>query len=102
MGRLISQKYTEYGSWDGSWLYPGSTLQAHPGPHPTPGTPPPTRTASAVPGTALTQTNSAVGLRSVAQLSLGTQISDNRTITEVYNLLELGNPNDHFLIAGNE
>ena len=35
--------------------------------------------------------NSAVGLKSVAQLTLWVHFSDLRTITEVYNLLEIGN-----------
>ena len=43
-----------------------------------------------------------VGLRSVEQLSLCAQISDSRGITEVYNVVELGNPNDHNVIPGNE
>ena len=43
-----------------------------------------------------------VGLISVGQLSLEGQISGFQTITEVYNLSEIGNPNDHKYIPGNE
>ena len=44
----------------------------------------------------------AVGLKSVAQLSLSAQFSDIRGITEVYNLANAGDPNDHKAIPGNE
>ena len=43
-----------------------------------------------------------VGLRSVAQLTLGTHFSGFLGITELYNLSKLGNPNDHYVIPGNE
>ena len=42
----------------------------------------------------------AVGLISVAQLTLDAQIWDIRGITEVYNLVKTGNPNDHNDIPG--
>ena len=41
-----------------------------------------------------------VGLISVRQLSLDDQISGFQGITELYNLLVAGNPNDHFVIPG--
>ena len=44
----------------------------------------------------------AVGLISVAQLSLYVHISDIRAFTEVYNLVRIDNPNDHYFILGNE
>ena len=44
----------------------------------------------------------AVGLKSVAQLSLDAQFSETRGITEVYNLALAGNLNNHFLIPGFE
>ena len=43
-----------------------------------------------------------VGLRSVDQLTLDAHISGFRGITEGYNLVIAGNPNDHFLIPGTE
>ena len=44
--------------------------------------------------------NIGVGLKSVEQLTLGTQISDIRGMTELYNVLRAGNPNDHKSIPG--
>ena len=44
--------------------------------------------------------NSAVGLRSVEQLSLSAQISGSKGITEVYNLATAGIPDDHKCIPG--
>ena len=40
-----------------------------------------------------------VGLRSVAQLSLDGHISGFRTMTEVYNLIEIGRINNHLSIS---
>ena len=51
-------------------------------------------------GTAPRGTNKAVGLISVAQLTLDAQISGFQGITEVYNLPEIDNPNDHNVIPG--
>ena len=48
------------------------------------------------------RSNMAVGLKSVAQLSLYAQISDIRGITEVYNVRVAGNPDDHYVILGNK
>ena len=59
-------------------------------------------TASAVPGAALEQENSAVGLKSVRQLSLSVHISDIEPFTEVYNLVEIGRINNHNDIPGNK
>ena len=44
--------------------------------------------------------NMAVGLISVQQLTLSAHFSENRTITEVYNLAVAGNPDDHNHIPG--
>ena len=44
----------------------------------------------------------AVGLRSVAQLTLDAQISESKGMTEVYNLVEIDNPDDHYVIPGNK
>ena len=46
--------------------------------------------------------NSAVGLKSVAQLSLDDHFSGFRDMTEGYNLVYAGNPNDHKYIPGND
>ena len=46
--------------------------------------------------------NSAVGLRSVAQLTLVGHFSGSRGMTEVYNLVVAGNANDHNVIPGNK
>ena len=46
--------------------------------------------------------NSAVGLKSVDQLSLDGQISDIEGMTEVHNVAVAGNPDDHKYILGNE
>ena len=43
-----------------------------------------------------------VGLRSVDQLSLSTQISGIRGMTEVYNLVYVGRIINHLLIPGNK
>ena len=68
----------------------------------TPGTPsPPSKSAG--PSAVVSQlVNSAVGLKSVGQLSLRAQISDIRVMTEVYNLVYIGRINNHLYIAGNE
>ena len=42
-----------------------------------------------------TESNSAVGLRSVAQLSLYAQFSGFQGMTEGYNVRIIDNPNDH-------
>ena len=46
------------------------------------------------------QSNSAVGLKSVAQLTVDGHFSRFKGMTEVYNLSETGNPNDHKHIPG--
>ena len=82
--------------------YRYSTPPGPPQSHHTPGTPLP----PALPGTPTPvlpdSVNKAVGLKSVAQLTLSVQISDIRGITEVYNLALAGRINNHFLIPGNE
>ena len=44
--------------------------------------------------------NSAVGLKSVRQLTLSAYFSGFQGMTEVYNLLMVDNPNDHKHITG--
>ena len=46
--------------------------------------------------------NVVVGLKSVAQLTLGAHFSDIRTITEVYNLVRIVRINNHSFISGKE
>ena len=46
--------------------------------------------------------NSAVGLISVAQLTLGAQISGFHSITEVYNLVRIRRITNHSFIPGKE
>ena len=57
-----------------------------------------------VSGTALPYmwNNQAVGLISVAQLSLSTHISGSRVMTEVYNLVGIGRTINHLYIPGNK
>ena len=81
---------TKYGSWDG-WVgrrvVPSGT---HPSPAPPRVHPSPT---APVPGTApgvASVLNVVVGLISVAQLTLGAVFSDIRVMTEVYNLVRIG------------
>ena len=83
-------------------VVPGIALPAtHPASPPRVHLPPPhahrrTRTCRA------REYNSAVGLRSVDQLSLSAQISGFRGMTEVYNLIKAGIPNDHKYIPGTD
>ena len=44
----------------------------------------------------------AVGLISVDQLTLGRRFSGFQGITEVYNVIEIGRINNHFLISENK
>ena len=85
----------KYGSWDGSGWVPGIALPTPTQPYPTPGTPPPThRMVTGLLGLAV-PTKGVVGLKSVAQLTLRAHFSGFQGITEGYNLLVAGNPNDH-------
>ena len=43
-----------------------------------------------------------VGLKSVEQLSLSDRFSGFQGITEVYNLVDIGRINNHFVIPGTE
>ena len=75
------------------YTLPGTHPVPHPGYTPASTAGPPHRLqCGTVRGT---QSNMAVGLRSVHQLSLYYQISDIRGMTEVYNVAIAGNPNDH-------
>ena len=106
VGRALRLYITKYGSWDGAWVVPGiAPSQAPPVPT-TPGTPLPYPTVvlmtSVLPRGAAAQKNSVVGLKSVEQLSLSTQISGFQGMTEVYNLSAAGIPNDQKCIPGTE
>ena len=82
--------------------YRYSPPPAHPAiPPPRVHLPPATRTRVMLP---LRQAEAkvAVGLISVAQLTLVGHFSGFRGITEAYNLEIAGNPNDHYFITGND
>ena len=68
----------------------------------TPGTPPPPLWLPVRRAGPDMQVKEAVGLKSVAQLSLRPHFSGFRGITEVYNLDIAGNPNDHKFIPGKD
>ena len=82
----------------GSTRYSPPRHPSHPIPrvHPSPALPAVYR----VPHLPYTEVKEAVGLISVAQLSLSVPFSGFRTITEVYNLLEIGRINNHLFIPG--
>ena len=93
---------TKYGSWEVSWWGTGIALPSPPR-YPHPGyTPPPYPTARVHLGVRVSGSNMAVGLKSVAQLSLDELFSGFQGITEVYNLLDIGRINNHFVIPGFE
>ena len=83
--------------------YRYSTLPAHPV-YPHPGYTPPLRTLTpglvTVPRAVYSGQLMAVGLISVGQLSLYTLFSGFRTMTEVYNLVEIHRINNHLSIPG--
>ena len=73
--------------------YRYSTLPALPDPHYPGYTPPPTTmpvVSTAADSSSSRPKNSVVGLISVAQLTLGTLFSDLSLMTEVYNLVRIG------------
>ena len=76
--------------WGTGIALPATHRLPHPGYTPTPPC-----TEPATPLTLDHVLNSAVGLRSVDQLSLGTRFSGFQGITEVYNVPVAGIPNDH-------
>ena len=86
------------GPWDGLGLGTGIAPQA-PTQLPPPRVHPhqPQYTPAAQRGQSA-RLNSAVGLRTVDQLSLSVHFSGSKGITEVYNLVLAGNPNDHNVI----
>ena len=95
MGRALALEYVKYGC-------PGMVLVGTgiAPPDPTRYTPPrvhPSYRTWVLPGMVTVprghagQLNSAVGLKSVDQLTLGRHFSGLRTMTEVYNLLTVGN-----------
>ena len=104
MGRASSLKYVKYGVWDGLGLGTGIAPLRPPQDRTTPGTPPRTMPVvymtSVLPRGRYPRLNIVVGLKSVDQLSLSVQISGSRTITEVYNLVEIGRIINHFSIPG--
>ena len=77
------------------------TLPVPPG-YPTPGTPPLPSSVPPCHRGHVPAVNSAVGLKSVAQLTLSAEISDISLITEVYNLVEINRNSNHFHIPGNK
>ena len=80
-------------------------LQAHPVPTYPGYTPPPTTAADVIHApTAVLYggVNSAVGLRSVGQLSLSARFSGSKGMTEVYNLVEIDRITNHLGIPGNK
>ena len=102
MGRVLRPEYVKYGS--GRVVRVGTGI-ALPTTHPsrtTPGTPPPPVPHRTVMVRSEVSWDHAVGLISVDQLSLYLYISDIRGITEVYNVVTAGNPNDHYVIPGTE
>ena len=94
MGRALSLEYAKYGVLGGYLVGPGIVpLQAHPGTIPRVHLPLPhiagpgmLQRCTRVSG----QRNMVVGLKSVDQLCLEDHFSDLRTMTEVYNLVEIG------------
>ena len=75
------------GYWVGTGMHPSTHP---PGPH-TPGTPPRPATPAVRSSRAVMLLKEAVGLKSVAQLSLSDHFSDLRGFTEVHNLVKVGN-----------
>ena len=73
-----------------------------PSSHPTPGTPPPHWYTVCMKRVLYTDWNMVVGLKSVAQLTLGSQISGFGGMTEVYNLVRIDRNNNHLFIPGND
>ena len=93
---------TNYGVLGGSGLGTGiAPLRPTPA-RTTPGTPPLPVLTREWPGQPYTRYNIAVGLKSVAQLTLGTHFSGFQGITEGYNLVYTGNADDHKSIPGNK
>ena len=88
------------GSGHGLAGYRYSPPQVPTRPIPTPGTPPPPCHRCTDVGVRTEQRNSAVGLRSVAQLTLYVYFSGFLGMTEVYNLAVADNPNDQKYIPG--
>ena len=106
MGRALWLEYAKYGSLGGSWVVPGIVPLQDPPRYTTPGTPLPhplvTMSAATAPARCYGGVNMAVGLRSVAQLTLGVHFSRFEGITEVYNLLRIRRINNHLHIPGNK
>ena len=91
----MPQNKVKYGSWDEVRLGTGIALPA-PSPVPYPGYTLPARTPYCTrPRSCRGARKCVVGLRSVAQLTLDDRFSETQGITEVYNLVETGNINNH-------
>ena len=103
VGRALRLNTVKYGSWDGWVVVPG-IAPPRPTQSPTPGTPLPTMPAvsmtSVLPRGTCRELNSAVGLKSVVQLSLDDRFSGFLSITEVYNLSGIDRINNHSVIPG--
>ena len=95
MGRVLRLIYTKYGVLEGVLVVPGIAPLQDPPSCTTPGTPlpapPATRGQRDAARGPTARLNQAVGLISVAQLTSRPLFSGLRTITELYNLSELGN-----------
>ena len=86
------------------WVVPGIALPATqpvpiPRVHPSPARRYPVLMLAVTAGTG-PWLNSAVGLISVAQLSLYTRISGFQGMTDLYNLVRIGRINNHYAIRG--
>ena len=102
VGRAYLRICIEYGSREGVWWGTGIALPSPPSiPLPRVHPSPPHHRCTDV-GVRTEQSQHAVGLISVDQLTLGTHISRFRGMTEVYNLIKAGIPNDQKCIPGNE
>ena len=79
------------GCWLGTRYSPPATHPAIP----TPGTPPLPGYTVCMKRVLYTDCNMVVGLKSVVQLTLSAGISENRGMTEVYNLVRIDRTDDH-------
>ena len=94
------------GPWDGLGCVPGIVPLPAPQSYHHPGYTPPhhmlTPGLITVPHVHVPEVNSAVGLKSVDQVSLSLHFSGFQGFTEVYNLVEIHKITNHSVIPGNE
>ena len=85
-------------------VVPGIAPPSHPQPHHPGYTSPPhpgaRYTVYSAPAAVYSGCKMVVGLKSVDQVSLSAEISGFQTITEVYNLVEIGRISNHSFIPG--